>query len=51
MIAAVIDDTNREFIIRPMHADDYPALRDLWTHCTGMGINSVDDTEDAPPTP
>lgn len=46
MMAAVIDETNRAFIIRPMRADDYPALRNLWTHCTGMGINNVDDTED-----
>lgn len=52
MMAAVSDETNTNpsnedgngFTIRPMHADDYPALIDLWTHCTGMGINSVDDT-------
>lgn len=55
MMAAVNDETNTNpsnendngFTIRPMRADDYPALIDLWTHCTGMGINSVDDTEES----
>lgn len=33
-------------IIRTMHIDDYDQLYALWLSCTGMGLNSVDDSRE-----
>lgn len=32
--------------IRKMSKDDYEKLYDLWLSCKGMGLNSVDDSQE-----
>ena len=32
--------------IRKLTAEDYSALYDLWMHTPGMGLNTLDDSED-----